>query len=89
MINGTHGILYSTDAEADRAFIRDTLQFTHVDAGDGWLIFQLPPAEIAVHPATEGGRAGLYLMTDDTKPGRDDHQRDSTWKRATRGLAPC
>ena len=51
MINGAHVIVYSRDAEADRAFIRDTLGFAGVDAGGGWLIFKLPPAEIAVHPA--------------------------------------
>ena len=53
MINGAHIILYSTDAEADRVFIRDVLGFAGVDAGGGWLIFKLPPAEIAVHP-TDG-----------------------------------
>ena len=53
MINGAHVILYSTNAEADRVFIRDVLGFAGVDAGDGWLIFTLPPAEIAVHP-TDG-----------------------------------
>jgi hypothetical protein len=50
MINGADVILYSTDAEADRVFIRDMLGFAGVDAGDGWLIFKLPPAEIAIHP---------------------------------------
>ncbi|MET7783937.1 hypothetical protein ABZT28_51165 [Streptomyces sp. NPDC005388] len=53
MINGAHVILYSQDAEADRAFIRDVLAFRGVDAGGGWLIFKLSPAESAVHP-TEG-----------------------------------
>jgi glyoxalase/bleomycin resistance protein/dioxygenase superfamily protein len=64
MINGVHFMLYSADAEADRAFIRDKLRFTGVDAGDEWLIFQLPPAEIAVHPA-ESMRSEIYLMCDD------------------------
>src|SRR3954469_25415804 len=50
MINGAHAIVYSTDAEADRAFLRDVLGLDHVDAGQGWLIFGLPPAEIAIHP---------------------------------------
>ncbi|MFG2365842.1 hypothetical protein ACGFY3_30045 [Streptomyces mirabilis] len=50
MINGAHVILYSQDAEADRAFIRDVLAFPGVDAGGGWLIFKLSPAETAVHP---------------------------------------
>lgn len=65
MINGAHTILYSTDAEADRAFLRDVLGFDHVDAGDGWLIFALPPAEVAVHPAEKSGAAELYFMCDD------------------------
>src|SRR2546421_12520660 len=65
MINGAHIILYSTDAEADRVFIRDVLGFAGVDAGDGWLIFQLPPAEVAVHPTDGPGQHELYLMCDD------------------------
>src|SRR2546427_9814593 len=65
MINGAHIILYSTDAEADRSFIRDVLGFALVDAGDGWLIFKLPPAEIAVHPTDGEGKHELYLMCDD------------------------
>jgi hypothetical protein len=64
MINGAHMILYSQDAEADRDFVRDVLGFAHVDAGHGWLIFQLPPAELAVHPA-EAPAHELYLMCDD------------------------
>lgn len=73
MINGAHVILYSQDAEADRAFIRDVLGFANVDAGGGWLIFKLPPAEVAVHPAdgpasheaTPEATHELYLMCDD------------------------
>src|SRR5216684_2684820 len=65
MINGAHIILYSTDAEADRVFIRDVLGFAGVDAGGGWLIFKLPPAEIAVHPTDEPGKHEFYLMCDD------------------------
>jgi catechol 2,3-dioxygenase-like lactoylglutathione lyase family enzyme len=65
MISGAHMILYSTDADADRAFFRDVLKFPAVDAGDGWLIFALPPAEVAVHPAAESGIHELYLMCDD------------------------
>jgi predicted enzyme related to lactoylglutathione lyase len=64
MINGTHAILYSTDAEADRAFLRDVLGFPDVDAGGGWLIFQLPPAELGVHPADGTPTTELYLMCD-------------------------
>src|SRR6266542_4057223 len=65
MINGVHAILYSHDAGATRATLAKVLGTRSVDAGGGWLIFALPPAELAVHPAEEGGRAELYLMTDD------------------------
>ena len=65
MIFGAHTILYSTDAEADRAFLRDILGFPSVDAGNGWLIFQLPPAELAVHPAADNDHHELYLMSND------------------------
>ncbi|WP_327092989.1 VOC family protein [Nonomuraea sp. NBC_01738] len=64
MINGAHVILFSRDAEADRAFIRDVLGFPGVDAGGGWLIFKLPPAEMAVHPSETPGHE-LYLMCED------------------------
>ncbi len=67
MIFGAHVIVYSKDADADRAFLRDVLGFSSVDAGHGWLIFALPPAEVAVHPDTENGRHELYLMCDDLK----------------------
>ncbi len=67
MITGAHTILYSIDPEADRAFLRDVLGFPHVDAGDGWLIFGLPPSEVAVHPAEENDHHELYLMTDDVE----------------------
>src|SRR5467141_2068352 len=66
MINGAHAIIYSTDPEADRTFFKDVLGLHHVDAGGGWLIFELPPAEVAVHPA-ERGKPGheLFLLCDD------------------------
>ena len=67
MISGAHVILYSTDAEADRDFFRNVLMFPHVDAGEGWLIFALPPAEVAIHPAEENGSHELFLMCDDLK----------------------
>ena len=67
MIFGAHVIIYSKDAAADRAFLRDILGFASVDAGQGWLIFALPPAEVAVHPAEESDRSELYLMCDDLK----------------------
>jgi catechol 2,3-dioxygenase-like lactoylglutathione lyase family enzyme len=65
MIVGTHVILYSADAAADRAFIRDVLGYPHLDAGDGWLIFKAPPAELAVHPTEGPEKHELYLMCDD------------------------
>lgn len=65
MIIGAHAIIYSRDAEADRQFIRDVFGFDSVDAGRGWLIFALPPSEVAVHPDDTGGRHELYLMCDD------------------------
>ena len=67
MIFGAHIIIYSKNAEADRAFLRDILGFSHVDAGGGWLIFALPPAEIAVHPAEGDERHELFLMCEDLK----------------------
>lgn len=77
MINGAHILLYSNDPKADRAFFRDVLNFPSVDAGHGWLIFALPPAEVALHPSdgeTSQVHAGrkllggvLYLMCDDLK----------------------
>lgn len=67
MISGAHVILYSTDAAADRDFFRKVLRFPHVDAGEGWLIFALPPAEVAVHPAEENDSHELYLMCEDLR----------------------
>jgi len=67
MITGAHAIIYSTDPEADRAFLRDVLRFPNVDAGEGWLIFGLPPAEVAVHPSESNDVHELYLMCDDAK----------------------
>lgn len=67
MISGAHVIVYSKDAEADRAFFRDVLGFPSVDAGHGWLIFALPPAEVACHPHGENDLHELYFMCDDLK----------------------
>ena len=67
MISGAHVIVYSKDSQADRDFLRDTLGFKNVDAGHGWLIFALPPAEIAVHPAEQNDRHELYFMCSDLK----------------------
>jgi catechol 2,3-dioxygenase-like lactoylglutathione lyase family enzyme len=65
MIFGAHVILYSRDADADRAFLRDVLGLSSVDAGGGWLVFALPPAEVAVHPAGDEVPHELYLVCDD------------------------
>ena len=65
MITGAHSIIYSKNPEADRAFLRDVLQLTSVDVGQGWLIFGLPPAEVAVHPSDENSVHEFYLMCDD------------------------
>lgn len=67
MISGTHVIIYSKDAAADRAFFKDILGFTSVDAGHGWLIFALPPAEIACHPSDRNDVHELYFMCADLK----------------------
>jgi hypothetical protein len=65
MIIGGHIIIYSKNAEADKAFIKDVLRFGYVDAHKGWLIFKLPPSEVAVHPSDENDIHEFYLMTDD------------------------
>jgi predicted enzyme related to lactoylglutathione lyase len=65
VINGVHAVLFSQDADSVRAFFRDVLGFSSVDAGEGWLIFALPPAELAAHPAMDGVKHELYLMCDD------------------------
>jgi catechol 2,3-dioxygenase-like lactoylglutathione lyase family enzyme len=67
MISGAHVIIYSKNADADRAFFRDVLGFKSVDAGHGWLIFALPPAEAAFHPSDKDGDHELYFMCDDLK----------------------
>jgi catechol 2,3-dioxygenase-like lactoylglutathione lyase family enzyme len=65
MIFGAHVVVHSRDAAADRAFFRDVMGFASIDAGHGWLIFALPPAEVAVHPAEDKERHELYLMCND------------------------
>lgn len=67
VINGGHVILYSRDAEADRAFLRDLLGCPHVDAGGGWLIVKLPPSEIAVHPTDGPESHEFYFLCDDVE----------------------
>ncbi len=65
MITGAHAIIYSQDADAVRALFHDVLGLPSVDAGGGWLVFALPPAEVATHPTDGAGRHELYLMCDD------------------------
>ena len=65
VITGVHAIVFSPEAEKVRSFFRDVLSLSSVDAGGGWLIFALPPAELAVHPAEGDSRHELYLMCDD------------------------
>ncbi len=67
MILGAHAIVYTKNAEADRAFFRDVLGFSSVDAGHGWLIFALPPGEAAFHPSDKNGPHELYFLCDDLK----------------------
>jgi catechol 2,3-dioxygenase-like lactoylglutathione lyase family enzyme len=76
VINAAHVVIYTQDAEADRAFFRDVLGFAAVDAGQGWLIFALPPAELGIHPTEKGsaptgdvlkGHHQLYLMCDEVE----------------------
>jgi hypothetical protein len=97
MITGAHVIVYSRDADADRAFFRDTLDYPHLDAGGGWLIFKLPPAEVAVHPSTAGPSHELYLMCDDldatvdsltAKGGECTPPTTENWGRLTTILLP-
>ena len=65
MITASHAIIYAEDPESARSFLRDVLELPFVDVHDGWLIFKLPPAEAAVHPAEGESGVELYLMCDD------------------------
>jgi hypothetical protein len=67
MLIGAHSIIYSTSPEADRAFLRDVLKLPNIDVGGGWLVFGLPPAELAVHPSDKNNVHEFYLMCDDVK----------------------
>lgn len=71
MITGAHVVLYSKDAEADRAALGALLEGPKVDAGEGWMIFGLPPAEVAVHPAETGGRHEMFFLTADIAGARE------------------
>lgn len=75
MITGVHAIIFTKDADGVRGFFRDVLEFASVDAGQGWLIFALPPAEVAAHPAVEAGHHELYLMCDDAHTTVDGLKR--------------
>ena len=97
MINGAHIIIYSKDAEADKSFIKKILKFDYVDVNKGWLIFKLPPSEIAVHPSDENDLHEFYLMTDSLdaemrvlkKEGVTcDSVTQQSWGRSTRVQLP-
>ncbi|MFD6160859.1 VOC family protein [Nocardia sp. NPDC060256] len=76
MINGLHAIIYSTDADKDREFLRDVLGFPATDAGGGWLMFEMPPAELAVHPIDDGSPHELHLMCDDIEATMAQLEKD-------------
>jgi len=97
MLTGTHLIIYTRDADADRAFFRDVLGLGSVDAGEGWLIFALPPAELAFHPAVRDAGHEMFLISDDIDNlYRDLSGRhipcspivDEPWGRVTRVTLP-
>jgi hypothetical protein len=75
MLTGAHSIIYSTDAEADRAFFQNVLKLPSVDVGGGWLIFGLPPAEVAVHPSDKNGVHELYLICSDIEVFTSEMER--------------
>jgi len=98
-ITGVHAVIYTHEAEADRAWLTDVLGLESVDAGRGWLIFALPPAELAVHPASSaGGAVELYLMCEDIEStvrelrdrgvAFDGSVADQSWGRATKIVLP-
>src|SRR3954449_656830 len=99
-ITGIHAVLYAHEAEADRAWLTDVLGLESVDAGRGWLIFALPPAELAVHPASSaGGAVELYLMCEDIEStvrelrdrgvASDGSVADQSWGRVTKMCCPA
>ena len=97
MITGAHSIIYSKDPDADRAFLRDVLGLPNVDVGGGWLIFGLPPAEVAVHPSGENDVHEFYLMVDDVQAliaamqeggVATDPVQDESWGQVTRLTLP-
>jgi hypothetical protein len=72
MITGVHAIIFTAEADGVRAFFRDVLELSSVDAGQGWLIFALPPAEVAAHPSDDAGHHEIYLMCDDVHATVDE-----------------
>ena len=98
MIFGSHVILFSADAEADREFLGRVFGLDHVDAGGGWLIFKLPPAELAAHPSEGPAGQSLYFMCDDLQATMSDLQAkgveftdgvsEERWGRLTRFQLP-
>ena len=97
MINGAHAIIYSTNADADRAFLRDVLKLSHIDSGGGWLIFALPPAEVAVHPGDKNDVHEFFFLCDDVNAFAAemrargivcDTVREETWGSVTRLTLP-
>jgi predicted enzyme related to lactoylglutathione lyase len=72
MIYGVHTLLYSSDPDATRQFFQDAMQLSSVDAGRGWLIFAMPPAELAVHPSDGEKTSDIYLMCDDLQRTLDE-----------------
>jgi catechol 2,3-dioxygenase-like lactoylglutathione lyase family enzyme len=97
MVNGAHVVIYSADADADRAFLRDVLKLPNVDVGHGWLIFGLPPAEVAVHPTAGDQLHEFYLMCEDVEAFTAEMRRhgitcdpvqDQGWGRLTHIVLP-
>jgi catechol 2,3-dioxygenase-like lactoylglutathione lyase family enzyme len=98
LISGAHVIIYSHDADADRAFFRDVLGLDSVDSGGGWLIFALPPAEVAIHPTEENEHHDLYLLCKDIDATSQELERrgvplkrpfdEARWGRVTEIILP-
>jgi catechol 2,3-dioxygenase-like lactoylglutathione lyase family enzyme len=98
LISGAHVLIYSRDAEADRAFFKDVLGLDFVDSGGGWLIFALPPTELAIHPTEEEDDHELFLLSDDIEVTAKELERkgvpltrpfgEERWGRVTRITLP-
>jgi catechol 2,3-dioxygenase-like lactoylglutathione lyase family enzyme len=98
LISGVHALIYSRDADADRAFFKDVLGLDAVDSGGGWLIFALPPSELAIHPSEDEDDHELYLLCDDLEATAGELERrrvpltrpfeDEVWGRVTRLTLP-